>query len=439
MTIVIDDLYASHLARVTTLADAALEASGHDDLLIYSGTPKYDFRDDHGPRFVANHQLKLWLPLGNVPDCWLHYAPGSKPKLSYFQPADYWHLPPADPDGVWTQHIDVDVTAEPKAIEAVLTRGKRTAVLGELPEGAVAKPSSLNPSKLVNYLDYHRAYKSDYELACMARASELGVAGHQAARNAFLDGASEFDIHMRYCAAVGQREQELPYGNIIAINEHGAVLHYHGLDQKPPTQRRSFLIDAGAHCRGYASDITRTYSLKDDEFREMIAAMDEAQQRLGAGARAGVDYADLHLEAHREVAQVLRRFRIVDMDPEECVSSGVSGTFLPHGLGHLLGLQVHDVGGLQGDVDGGTIDRPQGHPFLRLTRTLEPGMTLTIEPGVYFVDMLLDELASGEHAKRVDWERVESFKPYGGIRIEDNVAVTESTPKNLTREAFARA
>jgi Xaa-Pro dipeptidase len=127
------------------------------------------------------------------------------------------------------------------------------------------------------------------------------------------------------------------------------------------------------------------------------------------------------------------------MSAESAVESGVSSTFFPHGLGHLLGLQVHDVGGLQRDESGGTVSRPAGHPYLRCTRTLEPGMVTTIEPGIYFIDMLLAELKNKPAARDVDWARVDAFRRYGGIRIEDDVVCTDGEPENLTRDAFAAA
>src|SRR5690606_14228497 len=104
---------------------------------------------------------------------------------------------------------------------------------------------------------------------------------------------------------------------------------------------------------------------------------------------------------------------------------------------HMIGLQVHDIGGFMAGEDGGVLPRPEGHPYLRLTRTLAPGMVVTIEPGLYFIDMLLEELKAGPQARRVNWSRVDAFRHYGGIRIEDDVVCTADEPLNLTREAFA--
>jgi Xaa-Pro dipeptidase len=113
--------------------------------------------------------------------------------------------------------------------------------------------------------------------------------------------------------------------------------------------------------------------------------------------------------------------------------------FFPHGIGHLLGLQVHDVAGLAADDTGRhEIPRPAGHRYLRLTRRLEPGFVVTIEPGIYFIDLLLDEAQRNGLGRYVNWDAVHALKPFGGIRIEDDVACTAgAVPENLTRDAFA--
>ena len=296
----------------------------------------------------------------------------------------------------------------------------------------------MNPQAVIAHLHYARAVKTPYELACMRQASRLAARGHVAARDAFLGGGSEYDAHMAYCAAAGVREEELPYGNIVAFNEGGAVLHYQHLERGRGGPRRSFLIDAGAQVRGYASDITRTWSGGDAGFTDLVAAMDALQQRLCAGIVAGRDYRDVHLEAHREIGALLHSTGIVHCDAETAVAERVSSVFFPHGIGHLLGLQVHDVAGLAADATGTReIPRPDGHPYLRLTRSLEPGFVVTVEPGIYFIDLLLDEARADGRGRHIDWTAVERLKPFGGIRIEDDVACTASAPENLTRAAFA--
>jgi Xaa-Pro dipeptidase len=134
----------------------------------------------------------------------------------------------------------------------------------------------------------------------------------------------------------------------------------------------------------------------------------------------------------------LRTSGVITMGADDAVASGLSGVFFPHGVGHLLGLQVHDVSGFSVTPEGKHKARPAGHPYLRLTRTLEPGFVVTIEPGLYFIDSLLAAARESAHAAHIDWRQVERFRPFGGIRIEDNVACTAGAPENLTREAFAK-
>ena len=166
--------------------------------------------------------------------------------------------------------------------------------------------------------------------------------------------------------------------------------------------------------------------------------MDEMQLALVDAIRPKVNYPDVHLLSHRKVAEILARFNFVrDIDADGIVERRISSTFLPHGVGHYLGLQVHDVGGFMADRSGKTIPKPEGHPYLRLTRVVEPGHVFTIEPGLYFIDTLLAELKTSENAKFVNWEKVGAFRKYGGIRIEDDVLVTETGHENLTRNAFA--
>jgi Xaa-Pro dipeptidase len=165
--------------------------------------------------------------------------------------------------------------------------------------------------------------------------------------------------------------------------------------------------------------------------------MHALQLDLCSKVKANVDYASIHLDAHRAIAEVLRRHKIIRLEATDAVESGLSSVFFPHGVGHLLGLQVHDVAGFAVNIDGTLKARPSGHPYLRLTRTLEPGFVVTIEPGLYFVDALLSDARNSKHSVHIDWNRVDELKPYGGIRIEDDVACTQDAPENLTRAAFA--
>ena len=430
-------LYPQHLAELQARTAEALQRGGFDHLLVPSGTLHYQVFDDRDYPYAVNPQFKAWLPLTRAPGCWLVITPGARPKLLFLQPHDYWHVVPAAPSGYWVEHFDIVIIRTPdEALQHLPNDIARCAILGE-PQSAVAGYVPNNPQPVIAYLEYQRAFKTHYEIAMMRAATRIGVRAHRAAERAFRAGSSEFGIHLAYCQAAGQDANDLPYGNIIALNEHGAVLHYTDRDRLPPKPVRSFLIDAGASFGGYACDITRTYSAQADDFAAMIDAVDAAQLTMCGQVRSGADYKQIHLDAHLALAGILKDFGVITVSAEAAVQTGVSSAFFPHGIGHGIGLQVHDVAGFAAADTGGSIAKPDGHPYLRLTRVLEPGMVVTIEPGIYFIDMLLDELKQKGLADAVDWPRVEAFKPYGGIRIEDDVVCTEDAPLNLTREGFA--
>ena len=433
-------VYPAHVSEMQRRATEALARGGFDHLVVPSGTPHFQVFDDRDYPYAVNPQFKAWAPLVRNPGSWLVFTPGQRPKLIYLQPFDYWHVVPAAPAGYWVEHFDIVVIREPDdALQHLPRDPARCAILGE-PQSAVGGFAPNNPPPVLQYLEFHRAYKTPYEVAMMRAATRRGVRAHRAAERAFRAGASEFGIHLVYCQAAAQDAMELPYNNIIALNEHGAVLHYTERDRIAPATSRSFLIDAGASHDGYACDITRTYAADTgSEFQALVDAVDAAQRTMCDQVRAGFDYRQLHLDAHQALAVILKDFGLVTVSPEAAVATGVSSAFFPHGIGHGIGLQVHDVAGFAASDAGGTIAKPDGHPYLRLTRELAPGMAVTIEPGLYFIDLLLDRLKADGHAGAVDWDRVEAFKPYGGIRIEDDVVCTDADPINLTREGFAEA
>jgi len=431
--------YADHIAAVSKNFDAALNATGFNQVAIFAGSHHIAFLDDFEYPFKLNPHFNYWLPLQHAHDSFVLYTPGEKPVLVYYQPVDYWYLPPEAPAGYWVEHFDVRIIKQPEDARAALNIGGKCAFIGEWQAAFNDWGfATVNPDELIQRLHYARGAKTEYEIACMQAANERAAKAHRAAEQAFRDGASEFEIHSAYCAACEQTDDELPYHAIIALNEHAATLHYQFWNTAKPKSRHAFLIDAGANINGYASDVTRTYAAEQNEFQSLIDALDAAQQQLAAKVKPGLGYANLHLEAHRVIAKLLHDFEFVKLSDAEIVSSGISSVFFPHGLGHMLGLQVHDVGGRQAAAAGGEIARPDGHPHLRTTRTLGENFVVTIEPGLYFIPSLLAALKSGPHSSHVNWTKVDAFRKFGGIRIEDNVVARSSGPQNLTRDAFRR-
>ncbi len=435
-------IYTAHVTMNKLRHDLALGASQFDHAVIFSGALHYQFVDDMPYPFKVNPHFKGWVPVTDNPNCFVVYTPGVKPKLVYYQPVDYWHKVAGTPADRWVEKFDVVLIADLEQARHYFPSG-RVAFIGEWNE-TFASWGDLtpNPEAVLHSLHFDRTQKTQYEIECVRRANVRAVGGHRAAEQAFREGLSEYEIHLAYLRGSDSADEELPYGNIIALNENASTLHYyhHGRTRLAEPDLHSFLIDAGASYNGYASDVTRTYSRRDDEFQELIAAMDEAQLALVGACVPNTNYIDIHLLAHRKVSELLVRFGFVrDIDAEGVFERRISSTFLPHGVGHYLGLQVHDVAGFAADRGGKTIPKPDGHPYLRLTRTIEPGHVFTIEPGLYFIDSLLGELRQSENAQYIDWRKVGDFRKYGGIRIEDDIVVTETGNENLTRQAFADA
>jgi len=435
------ELFAAHLAMVADRSAKALAATGYEALLVHAGTPPLIFLDDHHLPFRVQAPFKVWAPLTDAPDSFVFFSPGRKPLLLVHQPVDYWHQSPTLPVAYWTREFEIVSVASREAARQALPRDlSRAAFIGAPFQELVSwGPAAINPAHLMAQLDYARAAKSDYELACLREAGVSGARGHIAAERAFRAGASEFGIALEFMKACGLREQELPYNPIVALNEHGAVLHYQFQQRQAPARLHSLLIDAGAEFGGYASDITRTFSYEDAEFAGLIRRFDELQLNLCAQVRAGLDWRDFHQASYRAISEFLREAGVINVSADEAVDNALTSVFYPHGIGHLLGLQVHDVGGRQRDAAGGEIERPYNHPFLRLTRKLEDGFVVTVEPGVYFIDQLLNEARSKPIGKMIEWKRVEQLKKFGGIRIEDDVVALNGGHENLTRPGFESA
>lgn len=442
-------LYASHLATLQQRLAQALAACGFDALIVAAGVEKFAFLDDRPYGFQVNPHVAHWLPLVGTqaaPGSWLLLQPGQAPRLLFLQPEDYWHAPPAPPSGYWVAPWQIESFRDPAPLVARLRElvPARCAQIAET--DAALDLGVLNPEPLLAHLHFERGMKTPYELALMRNASQRAALGHLAARSAFEAGGAEADIHAAYLAASDQAERELPYGSIVGLGAHGAVLHWQHQDKIAPAAPTTLLIDAGAACKGYAADITRTWlhprcqpGAARDRFAALLAGMEALELALVDEVRDGVDYPAIHLSAHQRIAALLLDQGLIQgLSAEAAVAEGLTATFFPHGVGHLLGAQVHDVAGLQIDRAGTRRERPPGHPYLRLTRRLAPGMVVTIEPGLYFIPMLLRERRASALAARVNWTEIEALLPFGGIRIEDDVACrADGPPENLSRDAFA--
>lgn len=435
-------LYRQHLQVLDRCLGDALERASRQGLklngvLFHAGRAASYHRDDQEIPFRAAPHFLRYVPLDG-PEHSVLARPGQKPLVIRVAPQDFWYETTPLAAAYWQDEVILAEVASFEEILRVTGPLLGVAYFGNC-GGAAAElgipPELIEPDALAKPLDWHRAVKTDHEIALIEAAARRAAEGHRVGRKAFESGASEREIHWAYLQASGHLEKEVPFETIVALGDRSATLHYQTKRGPEATGFKTFLLDAGAQCDGYAADITRTWVLPgaDPVFVALVEGVDAFERDLVAMVTAGRPYPDIHVEAHRRTARLLVETGIAKGTPEAVMELGITRAFLPHGVGHHLGLQVHDVGGRQAAPEGGINPPPAEYPFLRNTRVLEPGHVVTIEPGIYFIPMLLAPLKSGPGGKLVDWGLVERLTPCGGVRIEDDVLCAAAGPRDLTR------
>jgi Xaa-Pro dipeptidase len=433
----LDALYREHLETTLSAYGKAIAAAGLDALVIGAGLPrsKSPF-DDQDFAFRPTPTFAHLAPLVE-PSAAIVLVPGATPRLLRALEPSFWDSPTAvESEHFWSAFDVVEIA--PSAIASALPRGK-VGFVGDVVEQAAGwklDAARVNPAGLMTALHAIRAKKTAYERRCVAEANRRASRGHERAFAAFRAGApSELELHLAYLAASQQDDSETPYKGIVALGEHAGILHHVHYARRPAASDESLLIDAGATYLGYCSDITRTAvrggSAGAQLFGGLIEKMEALQAEVLRRIKPGMEYETLHDQAHELLAPVLRDLGLIAASDDELVASGATRVFLPHGLGHSLGIQVHDVG-----------CKPRAprreNPFLRHTTTIEVGQIFTIEPGCYFIPSLLERLREGPVAKKVAWSAIDALRRFGGVRIEDDVAVVEGGVENLTRGSWAR-
>lgn len=428
-------LFQEHISTLQGRTDETLDVLQLDGIVIGAGIPQVYFEDDQDVLFRSNHHFRHWCPLEG-PAHLLVITPREKPRLLVFQPADFWYeIKPLEAD-FWTDSFKIEVHTDTSELWKALQLSGKFAYHGPETEKAKEAGLQIDVPGLLPRLNWNRLRKTVYEQQSIVDATRIAAKGHKAAERSFHQGGSELDIHFAYLNATRAREQDLPYESIICLNEKGSYLHY-SAKRDDVHNGRVLLIDAGAQVRGYAADITRTYATEDapEEFRRLLADVAMMQQAICASIKPGMRMNDLHFNAHQRIAELLVRHRILlECSAEAALEEGFSSAFFPHGLGHMLGIFVHDVAGKQIDPLGTIGESDPRFPRLRALLPLEDGMVVTIEPGLYFIKMLLDPFRSGPKAQHFNWSLIERLMPCGGIRIEDDVLILGESTRNLTRE-----
>lgn len=298
---------------------------------------------------------------------------------------------------------------------------------------------------LLPAMDACRVIKDSHEIKLIKRANDISAAAHIEVLRKIgkMDNESQiYGTFLNTCISNGAQNQS--YAVIAASGENAATLHY-TRNNEPLEGRQLVCLDAGAEWNCYASDVTRTFPTSDcwpsDEARDIYAAVQRMQEECISRIREGVRYLDLHWLAHDIAIEELLRLGIFKGGSvAEIRGSGASSVFFPHGLGHHVGLEVHDVS--PESLMAAGYDDPFHCDLTKLTScmdssaisvpVLKAGMVLTVEPGIYFSRLALQNAKGTPVAKYINMDVVKKYMPVGGVRIEDDILVTEDGYVNLT-------
>ena len=338
------------------------------------------------------------------------------------------------------EQLEQDVRAAQRAGRAVHTlppyrgagRLKLAALLDVAPD-AVGASGALRDAVIAQ-----RLVKTDAEVAEIERALEIAADMHRLAMRLAQPGRTEQDVagQMEGLALSRGSHPSFP----IILTRRGEVLHNH------PTGAvleagDLVLADAGAVApgSGYAADVTRVAPVGgafSERQRAVVEVVIDAQEAAIGACRAGALFRDVHRLASVRIAEGLGALGLMTGDPEEAVEAGAHALFFAHGLGHPMGLDVHDLEGLGEDHVGydDEVQRSEqfGTRFLRYGRRIDAGHVMTVEPGVYLIDALIDAWkAEGRHAAFLAYDEIDRWRGLGGVRIEDDVLVTDGAPRVL--------
>jgi len=311
-------------------------------------------------------------------------------------------------------------------------QGRPIGVLGA-PVSDVEADATLESGLRYELNDVRRP-KDEVELERMREAERATSAGFEAVQPLLRPGVTEREVRIELEAEFFRAGADfLGFDTIVAGGPNTAVLHF------PPTARpfgegELVLIDAGGEVQAYSSDITRTYPVSgtlDPEQAELHSLVRSAGVAATQACVPGTEWRGVHRTAALVIGEGLVEFGLLRGEPDSLLEQGAVTIFFPHGIGHMVGLGIRDAG----DVLEGRDGMYPGYPRLRFDRPLEPGHVVTVEPGIYFVPSLLrDRELRERHRDTVDWERTDRMLEFGGIRIEDNVLVTEDGFEVLTAD-----
>jgi len=410
---------------------------GHVPVLIQAGyAPARNYRANTYPLRVSSHFLYF---------CGLSIEGAT---CLIYQNQSYLILPDLDKnDDLWHgPSISHKEIYERCLVDRILTNSEQSSLLQSLhisesslvlvPFISDKHPHTNDVKKAIVQIRLRHDAFSQHELK---RAARISTQAHRLAMQSTRTSQNEADIFATLEYVFAQAHGQSAYQSIVTTQ--GEVLHQRQHTQ-PLKPGSLLLVDAGAETdTGYASDVTRTWPVSghfSSAQKDIYQIVLNAQEKAIKNAKPGMRYRDLHIQTCLSLTQGLVDLNILKGHPDNLVEQGVHALFFPHGLGHLLGLDVHDMEDL-GDIAGYAPEYQRSNQFglayLRLDRILEKDMALTIEPGLYFIPRLLEHPELKSLAQTyVNFNQLAHFKEIRGIRIEDDLIIQEQAPEVLTKD-----
>jgi Xaa-Pro dipeptidase len=436
-------------ARLRETTTSSASPSAVDSAILYvEGRATRLLEDNDEPEPFRQRRTFFYLTGCPLPDCRYTYDVAADRATLYIPPVDpdsvIWSGLPVSADealAAWdvdevrfVDGLNADLAAA-AAPDAPARRGTVFALAGQVsPDVSFVQFDTADLTALQPVVDECRVVKDAYEIALMRKANAISTVAHHAvldaiARGAAADEAQLEAVFLQQCVARKAKNQA--YHTIVAGGRGGATLHYVRNDQ-PLEGRLNLLLDGGCEWDCYASDITRGFPLTKKYTPESRAIYDlvlSMQTQCLAAIRAGVRWEDMHVLAHRVLIAGLLRIGILRGGTvDEILAARTSVAFMPHGLGHYLGMDTHDTGGRPDYEDKDALFR-----YLRIRGDVPAGSVVTVEPGIYFCKFIINPyLKDDKHAKYIDASVLDRFWDVGGFRIEDDVVVTTDGIDNLT-------
>ncbi|KAI1144444.1 peptidase M24, structural domain-containing protein [Hypoxylon sp. FL0543] len=429
----------AHAKRVVEYIRSKIpDATG---ILYLEGRSDKLLEDSDEPVPFRQRRAFMYLTGVDEPDCFLIYDIATAHSTLF--------IPPIDPDSViWS---GLPLTAEEALakydVDAVLPSTELNPTLARLGSGPASTVFAIadRVSDEVTFLEFTnkdftvlgeaidecRVIKDEYEIALIKKANEISGVAHKAVLERVKNAKNEYELEGVFVGtSISQGAKKQAYPSIVASGRAAATLHYVH-NNKDLAGKDLLLLDAGAEWSCYASDITRTFPISG-KFTEASRAIYEIvlqmQNDCIASLKEGVSWEEVHLLAHRIAIDGLLSLGILKGNREEILKARTSTAFLPHGLGHYLGLDTHDTGGHPNYSDPDPIFR-----YLRVRMNLPAGSVITVEPGIYFCEYIIRPyLKDPKHSQYIDEKVLDKYWDVGGVRIEDNLLITQNGSINLT-------